>query len=504
MLLRRERHPVGVALSLDLGRLAVPLEPADRGAVADELVVVELRPAEPGPPLGPRLALVVVEQVREQPPRLALLGADEQPRLQGLACGVSFLGLFRRRALVGRQPPRHGGRPDRAQPLVQLERRAAVLLVVALDLFEDRVVARLDPLLEANDRLVAARHLGRALEPVELLDRLDRVAVGRGPQRLLDDAVEVDQHLLAQEVVDLLLPRSVLAGEAGQGRALVRGVVVDVHPRVLRTARDDPVDELLERDALVVAVSPPHRVVDDLAGVVAEAVAEEVLEPARGLVERMALHVEPDVARVGRGQQPEAALLLVGEELEQVAVFAPPSQLQLGLVAGAFEGVGVGVRRKPAGQGRRCQVAELLERGDTRGDQRLGLRAPQPATSERWSSSTRCCQHMCRKSQIPQWLVGQPYVSWLVGDRGEEPLADAPVVRLELDDPERLALAEPVLDVHVLDGPAGDPRDLLGVEQQLQHVRRLGAAGELRVDGLVAAVGLQLEEVAEPAPRSRR
>ncbi len=149
-------------------------------------------------------------------------------------------------------------------------------------------------------------------------------------------------------------------------------------PGCCSTARDDPVDELLERDALVVAVSPPHRVVDDLARVVAEAVAEEVLEPARGLVERVALHVEPDVARVGRGQQPEAALLFVGEELEQVAVLAPPSQLQLRLVAGAFEGVGVGVRRKPAGQGRRRQVAKLLQRGDPRGDQRLGLRAPQP------------------------------------------------------------------------------------------------------------------------------
>ena len=237
VLLRRERHPVGVALPLDLGRLAVPLEPADRRAVADQLVVVELRPAEPRPPLGPRLALVVVEQVREQPPRLALLGAVEQPRLQRLARGVALLGLLRRRALVGRQPPRHLGRPDRAQPLVQLERRAAVLLVVALDLLQDRVVAGLDPLLEADDRLVAARHVGDAHEAVELLDRLDRVAVGRGAERLLDDAVEVDEHLLAQEVVDLLLARAVLAGEAREGRALVGGVVVDVHARVTAARR---------------------------------------------------------------------------------------------------------------------------------------------------------------------------------------------------------------------------------------------------------------------------
>ena len=61
VLLGRERHPVRVALSLDLGRIAVPLEPADRRPVAPQLFVVELRPAEPRPPLGPRLALVVTE-----------------------------------------------------------------------------------------------------------------------------------------------------------------------------------------------------------------------------------------------------------------------------------------------------------------------------------------------------------------------------------------------------------------------------------------------------------
>ena len=63
-------------------------------------------------------------------------------------------------------------------------------------------------------------------------------------------------------------------------------------------------------------------------------------------------------------------------------------------------------------------------------------------------------------------------------------------------DAERLALAAPVLDVDALDGRALDPRDLLGVEAELQHVRRLGRARELRVDRLVAPVGLQLEEVA--------
>ena len=92
----------------------------------------------------------------------------------------------------------------------------------------------------------------------------------------------------------------------------------------------------------------------------------------------------------------------------------------------------------------------------------------------------------------------------LVADGGEEAAAGAPVVRVELGDPERLPLAEPVLDVHVLDGAPLDPRDLLGVEEELQHVRGLRAAGELRVDRLVAGVRLPLEEVGEPEPGSVR
>ena len=75
VLLRREGEAVGVALSLDLRRRAVPAKPADRGAVADQLVLVELRPAEPRPPLRPRLALVVLDEVAEETPRVALLGA---------------------------------------------------------------------------------------------------------------------------------------------------------------------------------------------------------------------------------------------------------------------------------------------------------------------------------------------------------------------------------------------------------------------------------------------
>ena len=294
---------------------------------------------------------------------------------------------------------------------MQLEGGAAVLLVVALDLLEQRVVTRLDPLLEADDGLVAAGDVRGADEAVELLDLLDRVALGRGADRLPDDAVEVDEHLLAQEVVDLGLAGAVLAHEAGQRRALVGGVVVDVHARVAPAALDDPVDELLERGALGVAIPPPDRGVLHGAVVVAIAVAEEVLEPARGLVERVALHVEPDVAGVRLGQETEAALLLVGEELVQVAALAAAAELERGLEADALVRLGVGARRQEpvAGDAGRSPSCASVPTPPSMSVSACARRIP--ATRLRWSSSTRRSRHLSLKSQIPQWETGQPYVS---------------------------------------------------------------------------------------------
>ncbi len=388
---------------------------------------------------------------------------------------------------------------------MQLERRAAVLLVVALDLLEDRVVAGLDPLLEAHDRLVAARHLGGALEPVELLDRLDRVAVGRGPQRLLDDAVEVDQHLLAQEVVDLLLPRSVLAGEAGQGRALVRGVVVDVQARVLRDAARRPSRRTARtRCARHRGLSPtPRR-----------------RRPRRrrcGSSSRRGTRARARSRRTGgppcrTRRRPRRARAAAGSRAPLRRGGARTgSGLRAALAAAARPGGGR-LRRS-----RRWRPAEAGIPGSpvarspssssvviARGNQRLGLRAPH-ARDER----EVVVVDALLPAHVPE--VADPAVAASASRRsrarppprrgtargrgGSTPRTRPPGTSRARRARSRRERARPA---------ARDPRHLLGVEQQLQHVRRLGAARELRVDGLVAAVGLLLEEVAEAAPASRR
>jgi len=169
-------------------------------------------------------------------------------------------------------------------------------------------------------------------------------------------------------------------------------------------------------------------------------------------------------------------------------------------VEDAGEGIRRRVRPKPGSERFARRVAELLERRDPCRDQRLRLRAAQ-AGNER----EVVVVDALLRAQVPEVadaaVPARPAVGHLPRlEHGEIPLADAAVVRLEVDDAERLARAEPVLDVDALDGAPLEASDLLGVEQQLQDVRRLGTARELGVDGLVAAAGPALEEVGEAAP----
>ena len=116
-----------------------------------------------------------------------------------------------------------------------------------------------------------------------------------------------------------MLARGVLAHEAPERGALVGRVVVDVQVGVDAAALLDPVDEALEGSLLAGAVEAPDDLVAQSRRLVAVAPAEEVLEPARRLVERMALEVEPDVAcRRRREACRKPRVLLVREELDAV------------------------------------------------------------------------------------------------------------------------------------------------------------------------------------------
>ena len=68
---------------------------------------------------------------------------------------------------------------------------------------------------------VARRHVQR-------LELLDRVRLDADAHTLPHDLEEVDENPAAEQVVDLVLPRAVLAHQPPERGALVGGVVVDV------------------------------------------------------------------------------------------------------------------------------------------------------------------------------------------------------------------------------------------------------------------------------------
>src|SRR5436190_21276483 len=97
---------------------------------------------------------------------------------------------------------------------------------------------------------------------------------------LPDDLEQVNEHAAAQEVVDLVLARTVFAHQALERRGLVTRVVIDVQVRILCAAHTNEVDEVFERLLLLRAIVRPESAIF---GRVAD--APKVLQPALRLPE---------------------------------------------------------------------------------------------------------------------------------------------------------------------------------------------------------------------------
>ncbi len=165
-----------------------------------------------------------------------------------------LLGEFgRQRVLVGRGPRDVDAAGDQLvapglQPVAEPLVRNDVIAVVVLDPLQDvaprsLALAELQPRLEGDDARARVAEVDLALEAVERLHLLDRVALDRRAQRLADGPQQVDEDAFAQESIDLGLPRAVAAHEALERRRLVGCVVVDVHGRVRGETSHEEVDQ---------------------------------------------------------------------------------------------------------------------------------------------------------------------------------------------------------------------------------------------------------------------
>ncbi len=258
----------------DLGRLDEE-DPVGHPPVADgQPQALEVR-------LPHRLVLAGVEEHRRRDQRhglllgraLVRLDADEAVAQQGLEAdqrqpllgrGLRSSGLDPdHRAVVGAGHAGTGALGE--QPVAQHPRGHAVVAVVDGDLVDQAGcfvvplgVAGGHELVVDDDRVGGVGDRGVAGLHVEGLELLDRVGALGDPDRRAHHGVQVDEHALAQQLVDLVLTHPVAGREAEQGRGLVGGVVVDVQVGPALTALVQPADEVDEGLPLGLTVVGPE------------------------------------------------------------------------------------------------------------------------------------------------------------------------------------------------------------------------------------------------------
>ena len=226
LLLRILADPDGKRILPRAGNHLDHRQPADALDVIDELLPGHVLAGEDLPPR--RLVATTMEiqelhghlaQMMLRIPGAAVLrhvpqqaGDQGFPLLQPLparqSLWISAIVDFIRRG-IRVLPPCMILRPDANQPLMQLRRRFAIILVVPFDGLQQRGIAALPPFLISHDARSSVLHIPFPPRPVERLDLLDGVARGGGNQRLRHHAIEIDEPVLAQQPVHRVFARAV-------------------------------------------------------------------------------------------------------------------------------------------------------------------------------------------------------------------------------------------------------------------------------------------------------
>ena len=365
--LRTARPRWGVPVGDDL----VPLGDEHAAAVGPFLhrIVdpVEVRPPE-------RLVFALVEAlgrgVHRDGDLVRIAGLDAVPgefeqRPLDVVDGNGFGGVgaarHRLRA-AGRHPGFDGARH---QPVPQPTGGAAVVAVVVLDGFQDRRgavgvpgVAQFTEPGVFGDRRRRGGDLAVAqfVAHVERLEALDAVVLGAHPDALAHQGIQIDEHAVAQQFVDLLLADPVAARQPQQRALLVGRVVVDVHARIPLAPLAHQGQEVAQRLTFFGAVVGPEGM--ELIGDAEH--APQVLQPPLvpvGGPQRITLEVEEQVALVRVGQHHQG--LGVDHAVRRQSV-GPVGHLQPGLLGQRRHGAGRQFRHRP---GVRRQVVHGRDAG---------------------------------------------------------------------------------------------------------------------------------------------
>ena len=200
-------------------------------------------------------------------------------------------------------------------------------------------VARLlafDPAGILDDRVSGRGDFRGALRSIEALDRLDRIAVLPDAQAMADDLIEINEHLVPEQLIHLVLAGVMARAQPPHRADLVGGVMVDVHAGIALPAREDPVHEALEGALLLLTVVRPP--VPELPGsrrAGSRTDPEQVFQSAGH--QRIALHVEKDIGWMVRRKRGQAHRFAVRSRLGQQFV----ARRGIGIVAAGPRASGI-------------------------------------------------------------------------------------------------------------------------------------------------------------------
>ena len=175
-------------------------------------------------------------------------------------------------------------------------------------------IAQFEAGLQTRKRDVGIWQTGVTLKAINRLKLLDRVAFDASAHTIAHDAVEIDQQIAAQEIINLAFASRVPAHQPFQRPGFVRCVVVDVQVRILFSALVHEVHKALKDGLFALSVERPVCRAGPGAIFIAIDIAEEILKAVL-TNERIALDVEENVSVRRFRQQAQADIFDDRQEL---------------------------------------------------------------------------------------------------------------------------------------------------------------------------------------------
>jgi hypothetical protein len=108
-----------------------------------------------------------------------------------------------------------------------------------------------------NDGVDGGRDFGRTPRSIEVLNRLNRIAVLADTQTMAHRLIEIDEHPIPEKIVHFVLTRVMTRAQPPDRINLIGSIMIDVHAGILLRPLNHPINESLKGKFFFFAVMCP-------------------------------------------------------------------------------------------------------------------------------------------------------------------------------------------------------------------------------------------------------